>query len=253
MSTAALDPPGNGIARALIGLLLLLGVGMIVFLHVDLPLRSAILLVYIIPFALVVCAGLALQMHRAGSAPVPAPAVWMAAVFVAGGVGFDILATLLHSPDLSLEANQVARLLLDSGHDLSFVYVYAGVCQSLIVLITLALWSALLRHRGTLVASIGEPTSFWRFLKAATGGAELTWRQWVLPLTWADLPRAYHVLWVLTVLLVAAAAERWYLGLQWFGILEGLRTVVVASALLLGLIAYFWWLARAVLRRAGRM
>ncbi len=81
-----------------------------------------------------------------------------------------------------------------------------------------------------------------RFLKAATGGAHLTWRQWIIPLKMSELPRAYPLCWVMVVVLVAGQVDRWYLGLQWFNLVSSIRFVVFGVALFVGLVAYFFWL-----------
>jgi len=84
-----------------------------------------------------------------------------------------------------------------------------------------------------------------RFLKSATGGDHLTWRQWIIPFNMSELPRAYHLLWVMVVILVAGMIERWYrwyLGLEWFGLVSSARWTWVGVGMTVGLAAYFVWL-----------
>ena len=123
-----------------------------------------------------------------------------------------------------------------------FVRGYAVVGQTLYVLFLLTLWFALLRHRRQLIDSLPRGASFLDFFKAACGGAELTWRQVLFPLRMAELPWAYQLFWPLAILLLAGSADRWYLGLEWWGVVEGRRAAVGVAAMSLGFLAYFWWL-----------
>jgi hypothetical protein len=197
---------------------------------------------YALPVLLTLCLVLAVGLARAGTAGAPAAATLLGIAFILGGPTFDIVATVIHTPDLKLEANPIARTLLDSGHTLPFVYAYGFVAQGLLVLVQCALWVGLLRHRRILVESLRGFPSLLLFLKAATGGAELTWRQWLFPLRAADLPRAYHLLWLLAVLLLAGVVYRWYLGLEWFGLVPFVRWPVVVLAVVGGLAGYLTWL-----------
>ena len=88
-----------------------------------------------------------------------------------------------------------------------------------------------------------DPThSFLRFLKAATGGAHLSWRQWIIPLKMSELPRAYPLLWALVVVLVAGMTDRWFLGLKWFDLVSSGRWLCFCAAEVIGLGTYFSWL-----------
>ena len=129
-------------------------------------------------------------------------------IFIVGGAAFDIAATLHHTPDLQQEANPIARALLDSGYSLPVVYGLAIVCQGLYISLICATWVALLKHRSFLVRSLGEAQSPLAFLKAATGGAGLTWRQWFFPMRLSEFPDTHYVMWVLAVTLFASGAER---------------------------------------------
>jgi hypothetical protein len=125
------------------------------------------------------------------------------------------------------------------------VYAYALICQSLYVAVIVFLWAGLLRHRFSLVDSIRGSQSFLESVKAATGGSSLSWRQWCLPLRLSDLPRPYHLLWMIAVILVAESANRWYLGFEWFGVLPGVRLWVGITAAIVALVVYFVWLWRS--------
>ena len=94
--------------------------------------------------------------------------------FAAGGAALDVVATVLHTPDLSLEENPVARALLDGGHSLSFVYGYAFVCQALLVALLAVVWAASRRPPNTrvlvsvlLVATLYRATGFMWHLDGA--------------------------------------------------------------------------------------
>jgi hypothetical protein len=197
---------------------------------------------YALPPLLAVCLILAVRLARLGTASIPAFALMLGAAWVMGGAALDITATLIHTPDLRREANPIARALLDSGHALPFVFGYAFVGQGLYVLLLCVLWAGLLRHRADLALSLRAYPSPLLFVKAATGGAELTWRQWLLPLRMSELPRSYYALWTIAVIMLAGVADRWFLGLEWFGLVPHVRVFVVVVAIAIGLACYLRWL-----------
>lgn len=203
----------------------------------------ALFAVYATPFLLVISLPFVMRLQRSGNLSVPVyPALLGVILIVVGGL-FDVTATLVHTPDLKREANLLARALLDSGHPLTVVLLFGFLCQILLLLVLCELWLALLRHRLILAESLRGFQSPLLFMKAATGGADLTWRQWMLPLRFSELPRAYHTFWAGTAtLLVAGTVDRWYLGLEWFKLVPRIRWYVATLAATSGLLCYLTWL-----------
>jgi hypothetical protein len=205
---------------------------------------------YVLVVGLGLFAASAFRLMIAGTAPVPGKAFAAGAAFIAGGAGFDIFATILHSPDLRNETNPFARFFLNSGHSVLFVLVYGALCQSLLAIGSVLLWRGLLSHRATIIDSIrGSSRSFPEFMKAILGGAKVTWKQWIIP--WCRSrgdrsERYFYYPWPIAAILVGGAAYRWYLGLEWFGFAPGNRVVVGISSVILGLAVYFSWAWHAV-------
>jgi hypothetical protein len=206
---------------------------------------------YVLPAGLALFAAIAFRLMKAGTARIPLRTFLAGACLITGGTGFDIIATLLHSPDLGNETNPVARFLLDSGHSVAFVLIYGGLCQSLLTLGSIFLWGGLLAQRVTIIESIsGSFRSFPEFLKAILGGAKLTWKQWFFPWLFRyphDRSEKYFYLpWPLATMLLGAAGYRWYCGIEWFGYSPLNRIVVGVCCLVLGVGSYFAWAWRAV-------
>jgi hypothetical protein len=244
-STQATALPGNSEAKALILLFPAAMLWGILVFSLDRFPAAVIPTAYAVPFLLVVCLFFAVSLFRRGTSTVSLPFLLIGWLFIVGGVLLDVTATLIHTPDLANEGNVLARTLLDSGHDLTFVYVYGAIAQTLVVLFLSALWFAFLRHRTALVESIPRASSFPVFLKASTGGAQLSWRQWLCPLRSADLPWSYHLQWWLAILLIAGCVDRWYLALEWWQGISGFRWQVLGFGWTLATILYFRWLWRA--------
>jgi hypothetical protein len=238
-------PPGNTEAKLLL-LIALFSATWILFIFLLDRLPSAVIpTAYALPVILVGTLLLAIRLARKGASPIPSALGTIGVLFIVGGGTFDMVATVIQTPRLQGESNLVGRALLDSGHSLPFVYGYAILSETLFLTVVCTLWLSLLRHRDILVASLQGHSSFMRFLKAATGGDRLTWREWIIPLRIAELPRAYHVFWVLVIVLVAGQVDRWYLGLEWFGLVPTVRWFVIGAAVFVGLAGYFIWLRLA--------
>jgi hypothetical protein len=245
VSNSESPQPGTNTARAILSVFFLQLLALVAILWPAPQPRLAVWAAYALPFALAVCLILAIRFARQGSASAPSLAAWLGVTLICGTATFDMAATLIHSPDLRREGNPVVRVLLDSGHSSRFVLAYGGIAQGLYLSCLCALWLALLRHRPRLLDSVRGERTFFRFLRSATGGAELSWRQWLLPLRWAELPAAYHSLWILAVTLWSGTMDRLYLGLEWFGLVADLRWQVIVGGVASGLGGYFAWLWRA--------
>jgi hypothetical protein len=95
------------------------------------------------------------------------------------------------------------------------------------------LWASLLRHRASIIGSLGKGGTFRRVIRALVG----------------DI---YHFFWVVAIwILAGSAVDRWYLGIAWLGPVPDLRVRVVLIGISGGLSLYIAWLWCAV-RGSGR-
>lgn len=199
------------------------------------------------PIVLGVAIVLMWRLLLAVSDPVPVPAAVIGIVFIVGGTAFDMLATVLHSPTLESEGNAIARAFLEAAYPLWFLYGFSILAQALDSALLSLAWVAFLRHRRALIASIGHPKTLDELMNLAFGMQPRTFSSTGKPASWTQ-PRAYHILWFAIVLLVALQGYRWYLGLEWFDVVEGFRWLVVAIITLQASTVYFswlWWASRA--------
>jgi len=188
---------------------------------------------------------------HAGRDTLPAvPLVAGLALFIGGSVA-DIYATLAHTPDLKREANPVIRELLDTGHPIEFVYAYGLTGQALWILAGVALWVGLLRHRTDLVRHMPATGSLLAYLKAGTGGRDLTYRQWLCPLRWNELPRPVPFVCGTAIVWVGISLLRYYAAAEWYQLVRPTfwnRVTVFFAILVVVCVAYARWLRTA--RRA---
>jgi hypothetical protein len=159
---------------------------------------AAIPTAYVLPIPLAGLAFLAFRLMISGPKLVQSSKVLMlGGAFPGVSAWFDMLATIVHTPDLRLEQNPIARALLDSGHNCSFVVSYAVVCESLLMLAIGLLWGALFSHHSVVVAAAARARTVMQFLRVITGTSMLSRRRWSFPLTHRHLPDAYFVVWLL--------------------------------------------------------
>lgn len=234
--------PGRGSARVAMASLLLGFIGIVgVLLPQARPVVVPLCLSLVPLLAVALLAAIPFALAGKGGVPRgPLAAGWLVIV---GGAACDIYATVGHSPDLAREANPVIRGLLDNGIPLRKVYLFGAVFQSLFIGLAMVLWLGLLTHRHTLVATMPRRGLLLAYFKAGTGGRELTYRQWLCPLTVSELPSAYHYACWCAVAFVGISAYRFYLALEWYGVVpvDPLWVRLVAPSVLL--VATCWWYA----------
>lgn len=144
-------------------------------------------------------------------------------LFIVGGAVLDMAVTVAHSPTLELEGNPYVRILLDSKHSLWFVYAHALFTQSLYITLFCGVWIGFLRHRQIIIETIStaSPKSWIDFVKAATGGAHLSRRQWLFPVRFSEAPVLYHCVWLVAIPVVfGISLFRWYAVAEWVGLVE---------------------------------
>lgn len=240
------SPVGTREARILLGA----GLGwplVLVFAYYIRPeLGWQIPVAYLTPIILLPSLIVGVKLARMGTASAPVSIMMLGVLYIVSGPVFDIAATLIHSPNLDNEANPIARVLLDGGHSVVFLYCFGFICQSLWVGFLSTLWVGLLRHRFQMVDMVRESQNFPQLVKGATGGATLTWRQWLFPLRWSEMPHAYGFFWILAVVLISDSNYRWYLGFTWFGLFPGMDWFVILGGIVLALSLYLYWLWLAV-------
>ena len=188
----------------------------------------------------------AIPLAAVGEADVPAGPLLAGWAVILGGAACDIYATVSHTPDLAWEGNPIIRGLLDNGVSLERVFLFGAVLQVLFVWLGMVLWLGLLKHRHTLIATMPPRGSLLAYLKAGTGGRELSYRQWLCPLAYRDLPWAYHYAWWTGVAFVGLSVYRFYLALEWYGVVPvhplGVRFIAPSVVLLATCWCYAVWL-----------
>lgn len=208
---------------------------------------------YLLPVIAMVCIVMFGRLANQGQSRLPVGSFVLGLVFIIGGAVCDITVTISCNPTLEAEGNPFVRVLLDSHHSLSFVYVHSLITQSLYVTMFCCMWAGFLKHRHTIGATITEasPESLVGFLKAATGGSHLTTRQWLFPVRMSEAPCPYHYVWLIAVSVVfGISLFRWYAALEWLGIVEPSfvsRTLVVLHGVLGAMVIYFgtmWRISR---------
>jgi hypothetical protein len=201
-------------------------------------------LAYVLPLTLLGGIVLVVLFYHQGRGSVPRAALICGWLFSGGGVALDAGATIIHTPTLALEANVIARTLLDTGHSIRFVYLYGIISQAFYLILVCGLWATFLRHRRTLIDSAmsTHPNSGLEFIKAATGGAHLSWREYFLPLKLSELPNSYQVVLLIAVTLTGSMSFNWYLGLSWMGVIPVSHTLAIIICILLSVIVYAIWL-----------
>jgi hypothetical protein len=162
-----------------------------------------------------------LKLGDRGGTPIPyRPAIWGSAFIILAAM-MDLGCTLMMSPMLEDEGNIYLRRLLDAGCAIESVYVYIFITQVLFVSMFVIVWVSFLQHYPLLVQSIvvSDPQTTVEFLKSATGGAHLTWRQWIIPLRPSEVPLLYHCFWFAAVgVIFGISIFRYYAALEWLSI-----------------------------------
>jgi hypothetical protein len=245
--------PGRRLALVMVVSIVLCVVGTIgILLPQAQPIAIPLCLSLVPLFAVALAA--AIPLAALGKDDVPGGAMLAGWAVILGGAACDIVATVTRSPDLSQEANPILRALLDNGVSLPLVYLYGALTQALFIGLATVLWFGLLTHRSTLIASMPPHGSLLAYLKAGTGGRHLTYRQWTFPLTYSELPCAYHLAWFGAVACVAMSAYRFYLALEWYEYAprDTLWVRLIAPSVLL-VVACVWYAAwlRAARARLG--
>ena len=199
---------------------------------------------FLLPLALIYGVVLAIRIYQVLHTPLPLAPFLFGTLLLAGGAAFDGIVTIIKSPTLAREANPIARSLLNSGIPAEVVILHGLVSQVSFVLFVCILWAAFLKHKDTLIALARSKNALsgWEFIKAALGGAHLSWRQFLMPYKFSEFPTPYYLLWPIPVCLIWAGLHRWYLGFVWLGLPSLSLAVSIAFATGLPLAGYIIWL-----------
>jgi len=173
-----------------------------------------------------VLAVLSIGFTRHWNALPTGPAMWAGAAFIAGGAVFDVYATLRHSPDLTDEANPFARAMLDNDVELRWVLLAGFVAQAALVAAAVMLWANFIARLDWYKQAIRDAEGM-RMVGRIFGASDNRW----LSLLGG---RVRHDVFASSMgfVVIGVFAHRWYLGLEWFGLVPISRIVVPACILL---------------------
>ena len=207
------------ITRGLFGLLIVFIIAGIGFFELNAN-QVFVKLQFTIVFLLVATGGVAtywvLRLARIATGTFSRLIAWLGIGFIAGGKCFDIIATLLKTPDLASESNLIARLFLDNGFPVGFVYALGFLSQLLLTIISCGLWMAFIKHYRIYFELVWKlkPRSLIEFLVACAGGSTRFAR-----VTNQTYSSSYRVLWPGALWFIAPVSN-WANGLAWLGIIS---------------------------------
>lgn len=209
------------------------------------PSRFQVVTAYLLPVAALASSGILVRIARQGRELMSPIRFWSGCALIAGAAVMDLGVTFYFSPDLMEEGNPIVVALLEFGHPLSWVIAHMLLTTLAIVGMFCAFWGAFLCHLPYLLEIIRDenPANRKAFLKAATGGAHLSLRQWMFPCRISDLPRLYHGIWMVGVSIVfGISIFRYYVSLEWLGVFNAAlwpRMIALFTAVAGSLIWYF--------------
>lgn len=174
------------------------------------------------------------------------------------GAGFIILTaladvgiTLYHSPNLLMEGNPYIWVLVEADWSLPTIYCVFAFAQCSFVSVLIAALYTFLRHWTLLTENVrqSQAITFSDWIKAATGGEGLTFREWLFPLRPREFPNFYHYFWPVTfTVLVGACLIRCYAFLEWTGLVPLSlvnRILFFGLAFVMAFVGYFYLLYQA--------
>jgi hypothetical protein len=190
------------------------------------------------------------RLGRSGAGTVRPFEFLAGSLFLAGAASIDLIVTVRSDPFLSLEGNPYIRVLIDvTDHSYGFVYALVAVTQCLFVTTFITAWWAFLRHRRKLVAILNAANAdnWLAFVKAATGGGGLSYRQWLFPLRPDEIPDPYMSVWPAALAACfGTSLFRYWAAAEWMRFVPTepwLRYAVLTIGVGSTLVAYYGWLA----------
>ena len=214
------------------------------------PHRLRLLTIYLLPLFAALMLFALWRLGRSAAGQVAPGLLLAGSLFHIAAAGMDLFFTTRADPYLTLEANPYIRTLLDeTSHSFARIYGHVALVQVLFVGLFVLSWWSFLRHRNRIASAVhADRAATWpQFVKAATGGGHLTFRQWLLPLRPGEIPNAYYGIWpVALAVSFGTSLLRYWAAAEWLWIVPAQSTFRI-SVLLVGvaatLIAYFTWLA----------
>tara|TARA_R110002110_G_scaffold271566_3_gene487101 strand:- start:130517 stop:131281 length:765 start_codon:yes stop_codon:yes gene_type:complete len=192
--------------------------------------------------AILTCAGFVLKsllsLNCLLHSKLPIKTFLLGSFIAVGGSTFDIVNTIIQTPDLSFEANPIARLFLDNQFSLLFVYIIGALGQTLVVLFTLLLWMIFLKTYPLLLSELQNkpPRSL---ICTLLGGPKASY----VDLLVGKIEPIYAIT-AVAPLLIGSFLYRWYLGLEWLELVPISRVVAPSLAVCFSLVCYLYFMRK---------
>lgn len=156
------------------------------------------------------------------------------ALLIVGGALFDVINTVIQSPDLALEANIFIRFLFESNFSLMQIYWIGTLEQLLLLGIALTMWCAFLKAYPIILRSIPPSNIFLTAIRVSGGP-----RANILDVLIGKGDYFFSTS-SLTPAIVGVFLYRWYLGLEWLDLVPISHFIAPTIIVTGSLISYFY-------------
>lgn len=154
-------------------------------------------------------------LARTGSASFSRNAAIIGMIILTTSIWFDVLATILASPNLDREGNPFIMMAQESHVPIWGIYLLGFLAQLGITIISCALWLGFLRHHKIYLKVLWamNPQNLFQFIWVAFGGNLKSTKSHPKRETFS---RSYRAIWVIVLCLIQPFS-RWVFGLEWLG------------------------------------
>ncbi len=129
---------------------------------------------------------------------------------IIGGTSFDIINTVIHSPSLDKEANQIVCFLFTAGLSVKQIYCISFFYQLAYLALTSILWATFLKAYPIILRAMPERQNFWKRTLFLFSGPGATTFDFII-----GKVDYFYFISSITPILTTLSLYRWYLGLEW--------------------------------------
>lgn len=172
--------------------------------------------------------------------------LWGGCFIILGGVFFDVINTIIGSPDLSLESNPIVLYMSRNRLSLNSIYLLGFLGQVTLITMATLLWAVFLKNFNFLVEHLKGSSGRILFYEII-GGKETTLFKLIIGKT-----NPFNVIMFCIPLFISIFIYRWYLGLEWLGLVPISRIIAPTVIICAAAVGYFICVKQSICKFSAR-